>query len=46
MSTYEKLQRKADNVRDAIEQEVGSSTMDLIDELIELERELTLLEGQ
>lgn len=36
----EALRKKADKLRDAIEQEVSSSTMDLINELIGLEIEL------
>jgi hypothetical protein len=49
MNTYpEKLQREADNLYDAIEQAVDSNaeTMKLIDELREIDRELTLLEGR
>lgn len=40
------LERKADNIRDAIEQECTEETMKLINELLEAERELTLLENQ
>jgi hypothetical protein len=39
-TNIEKLRRRADNVRDAIEQDVSGSTMDLIDELVELEIEI------
>jgi hypothetical protein len=45
MSNYtEILQRKADTVREIIEQEVSSNTMELINELLEIEIELTRLE--
>ena len=36
----QKLMRDIDNLRDLIEQEVSGSTMDLIDELINMEIEL------
>lgn len=41
-----KLQNKADRIRRDLMQEVGSATIDMIEELVEVERELTLLEEQ
>jgi len=38
--TTKQLQNKIDKIRESLSYEVGSSTMDLINELVELETEL------
>lgn len=47
MNTNEQiLEKRSNSIRSTISREVGNSTMDLINELLEVERELTLLENK